>query len=236
MQSNDVQEPVRIFIGYDSKQDVAYDVLRWSILRRAHRPVHIEPLILTELTQGDVRFNRSHDPLQSTEFTYTRFLVPYLMNYEGIALFMDSDMLALGDVTELFDLPMRGLSLRVVKHDHRPTETTKMGGLKQTLYPRKNWSSLMLMNCAELRCWTKTAVETMSGAWLHRFEPIPDWKIGDIDGKEWNVLDYYNDDTKLIHYTAGGPWLADCKNHPYGDIWKIEANHVRIYDGVKSRS
>ena len=133
--------------------------------------------------------------------------MPYLEDYEGTALFMDSDMLALGDISELFHLPMDDLALRVRKHDYNPTETVKMGGKTQTQYPRKNWSSLMLMNCAELGAWSKEAVETQSGAWLHRFEPIPDEKVGDIS-EEWNVLDHMTGPTKLLHYTSGGPWLA----------------------------
>lgn len=211
----------RIYIGWDSAQDIAYQVLEYSILKHLTlAPSQVLPIKLHQMRTW-LAFERPHDPLQSTEFTYTRFLVPLLMGYEGIAIFMDSDMLALGDVTELFELPMKGLALRVVKHDHKPAEGVKMGSLgkPQRSYPRKNWSSLMIMNCAELRCWTREAVETQSGAWLHRFEPIPDEKIGEIDGAQWNVLDRYDEKTKLIHYTEGGPWLKGCENHPYGDIW-----------------
>lgn len=211
-----------IFIGYDSAQAVAYDVLYYSILKNSKGagPLGycIRPLRLSELVERH-GFRRPLDPLQSTEFTYTRFLVPWLMGYKGIALFMDSDMLALGNVFELFDLDMSNYALRVVKHEHVPTETVKMGGKIQTAYPRKNWSSLMLMNCAKLGCWTKEAVETRSGAWLHRFEPIPDCEIGEIDGGIWNVLDRYDGRTRLIHYTAGGPWLPGFEDHPYGDVW-----------------
>ena len=127
-------------------------------------------------------------------------------------------MLALGDISELFHLPMDGLALRVRKHDYRPDETVKMGGKVQTQYPRKNWSSLMLMNNAELHAWTKEAVETQSGAWLHRFEPIADEKIGDIS-PEWNVLDHMTGPTKLLHYTSGGPWLKGCEDADHADIW-----------------
>jgi hypothetical protein len=131
---------------------------------------------------------------------------------------MDSDMLALGDVSELFHLPMDGLALRVRKHEYNPTETVKMGGKVQTQYPRKNWSSLMLMNCAELGVWTKEVVETQSGAWLHRFEPIDDAKIGDIS-EEWNQLDHISGKCKLLHYTSGGPWLPGCEDADHADLW-----------------
>lgn len=209
----------RIFIGFDSAQEVACDVLAYSIQKHTKRPLSIHPLKLHEI-EAVHGFRRPRDPLQSTEFTYTRFLVPYLCGYEGLALFLDSDMLALGDLSDLFDLDMKPYALRVVKHDHRPVEIRKMGdlGRTQSAYPRKNWSSLMLMDCAKLRCWTKEAVETQSGAWLHRFESIPDAEIGEIDGTVWNVLDRH---TKLVHYTAGGPWIPGCENHLYGDLWKL---------------
>lgn len=208
-----------IYVGWDSTQAIAYDVLAYSISKHARGRDHlIEPIKLGTMEKRH-DFKRPKDPLQSTEFTYTRFLVPYLEDYEGIALFMDSDMLALGNVLELFDLDMGPYALRVVKHDHRPTETTKMGGKTQTSYPRKNWSSLMLLDCAKLRCWTKEAVEREPAAWLHRFTPIPDELIGEIDGNVWNVLDRYDERTKLIHYTSGGPWLRGCEDQPFGHVW-----------------
>jgi len=204
----------RIFIGYDASQEIAYDVLSYSLEKHTTEPLDIRAIDIDKLPE----FDRPVDPLASTPFTYTRFLVPWLCDYEGTALFMDSDMLALGDVSELFHLPMEGLALRVRQHEYNPTETVKMGGKVQTQYPRKNWSSLMLMNCAELTAWSKEAVETQSGAWLHRFEPIPDDKVGDIS-EEWNVLDEMTGPTKLLHYTSGGPWLPGCEDAPHADLW-----------------
>ena len=161
----------------------------------------------------------SADPLASTPFTYTRFLVPYLCDYEGIALFMDSDMLALGDVSELFHLPMDGLALRVRQHEYNPTETVKMGGKTQTQYPRKNWSSLMLMNTPELDGLDQGGgrdPDAAPGCTASR--PIPDEKIGDIS-EEWNVLDHMTGPTKLLHYTSGGPWLPGCEDADHADLW-----------------
>jgi lipopolysaccharide biosynthesis glycosyltransferase len=206
--------PHQIFIGYDPSQQIAYDVLKFSLEKHAGEPIEVHAIDADKLTD----FDRPVDPLASTPFTYTRFLVPYLSNYEGIALFMDSDMLALGDISELFHLPMDGLALRVRQHDYNPTATVKMGGKTQTQYPRKNWSSLMLMNNPELTAWSKEAVETQSGAWLHRFEAIPDEKIGDIS-EEWNVLDHMTGPTKLLHYTSGGPWLPGCEDADHADLW-----------------
>jgi hypothetical protein len=204
----------RVFIGYDPTQHVAYEVLRFSLLRHATEPIDVRPIDAAQLPE----FARPVDPLASTPFTYTRFLVPWLCDFQGLALFMDSDMLALGDIAELFREDMTGLALRVRQHDYRPSETVKMGGKTQTQYPRKNWSSLMLMDCARLTAWSKEAVETQSGAWLHRFEAIPDEQIGDL-GPEWNVLDHMTGPTKLLHYTSGGPWLAGCEDADHADLW-----------------
>ena len=146
---------MRIFIGWDSRQAECADVLAYSLRKHTTIPLDIRNLKLAELD-----FDRPHDPLQSTEFTYTRFLVPDLCGYRGTAVFMDSDMLCLGDIAELDALDMTDFALRVVKHNHVPTETVKMDGRVQTRYPRKNWSSLMVMDCAELTHWTKRAVET----------------------------------------------------------------------------
>ena len=208
--------PHRIFVGYDPTQDIAYEVLKYSLEKHASEPIDVQPIDQDKIPD----WKRPVDPLQSTPFTYTRFLVPWHCNYEGIALFMDSDMLALGDISELFHLPMDGLALRVRKHEYNPEATVKMGGKVQTQYPRKNWSSLMLMNNPELKAWTKEAAETESGAWLHRFEPIPDEKIGDIS-EEWNVLDHMEEGTttKLLHYTSGGPWLPGCEDADHADLW-----------------
>jgi lipopolysaccharide biosynthesis glycosyltransferase len=204
---------LRVFIGFDSREAECADVLAYSL--RAHSSI---PLDIRYLDLRRLDFDRPRDPLQSTEFTYSRFLVPHLCGFAGKAVFMDCDMLCLGDIKELDDLPMDGLALRVVKHDHRPAATTKMDGQKQTVYPRKNWSSLMLMSCANLTLWTKEVVETRTGAYLHRFEDIADEAIGDIPDT-WNTLDWMDERTRLVHYTSGGPWFEQCKDHPYGAVW-----------------
>jgi lipopolysaccharide biosynthesis glycosyltransferase len=203
----------RIFIGYDTREAIAYHVLKYSLEKHSTEPLDIRPLMLSELD-----FDRPLDPLQTTEFTYTRFLVPWLCAYQGTAIFMDCDMLALGDISEIFRLGLGDDALRVYKHQYTPTSTIKMDGKPQTQFPRKNWSSFMYLNCARLGAWTKEAVSTQSGRWLHRFEPIADDQIGDIP-EGWNVLDRYDANTRLIHYTEGGPWFENYRDHPYGDVW-----------------
>lgn len=231
MNSNNLSV-AQIYIGYDSTQHIAYEVLQYSLRLHTSRDLDIRPICIKAI-EREHGWTRPIDPLQSTEFTYTRFLVPYLCNYKGIALFMDCDMLCLADISELFQLEMDNYALRVVKHDHHPTKATKMGGKVQTFYPRKNWSSLMLMNCEYLKVWTLRDVQEQSGAWLHRFESIPDDLIGDLP-PEWNVLDRYDTSTKLVHYTEGGPWLSGCENHSYGDIWSAYAREFTELQAGKS--
>jgi hypothetical protein len=205
---------LRIFIGWDSRFPEPADVLRHSLLKHASIPLDIRYLKLDELD-----LNRVHDPRASTEFTYSRFLVPHLCGFKGKAVFMDNDMLCFSDVRELDDLDMDGLALRVVKHDYQPGNTVKMYGCEQSSYPRKNWSSLMLMNCERLSLWTKEVVATRTGAYLHRFQDIPDEEIGEIPDT-WNTLDWMDDRTKLIHYTNGGPWFEAYRDHPHAGVWE----------------
>ena len=212
----------RIFIGFDSTQAIAYRVLCNSIWKyvpeHLQGQVRIYPLILSEFV-AMAGWARPLDPLQSTEFTYLRFAVPWLCQYRGKALFIDSDMLALGDITQLFDShDMTNFALKVVQHDHNPTNQRKMGDKVQTSYPRKNWSSVMLMDCAKLTQWSLEAAQQWTGKQLHRFEGIPDAMIGELPAY-WNHLDVRTKDTRLLHYTDGGPWLPGYENHPYGAPW-----------------
>jgi hypothetical protein len=218
---------MRIFIGWDSRFPEPGLVLAHSLRSRSSRPLDVRFLDYRHL-HDCYGFDRTHDPLASTEFTYSRFLVPYLCGYDGFALFMDNDMLCLGDV---LDLP-RSLFLKdahtpgvhdktlwVVKHDHQAADgSVKMYGAVQTAYPRKNWSSLMLMDCSKLKCWTKRVVETASGARLHRFHDVPDDQIEALP-PEWNSLDAMDDKTKLIHWTSGGPWFEQYRDCPHADVW-----------------
>jgi hypothetical protein len=208
---------MRIFIGWDSRFPEPADVLAHSILDQASIPVRIHYLKSARLEQ-EHGFQRRPDPLASTEFTYTRFLVPFLVGYEGKALYLDNDMLCLADVAELDALDMTSYALRVVKHDQQPRQGVKMYGCPQTRYPRKNWSSLMLMDCAKLTLWSKDVVEQASGAYLHRFQDIPDELIGVVP-PEWNHLDRMDATTKLVHWTSGGPWFDETRDCPHAEVW-----------------
>jgi hypothetical protein len=210
---------LRIFIGYDEREATAYHVLSHSILRRAGRPICITPLSLQTLAGI---FRRERDPLQSTDFAFTRFLVPYLCEYRGWGLFMDCDMLVRCDISEIFDLQDFRHAVQVVKHDHRPKERVKFLGQAQSSYECKNWSSVMLFNNVQCHRLTLDYVSSEPGLDLHQFKWLsPYQKVGELP-HEYNHLvgyDAYDPAAKIIHYTLGGPWFNDCINCEYSDDW-----------------
>lgn len=126
---------IRVFIGYDSREAVAYSVLAYSIQARASEPVSMAPLMLAQL-KGVL--TRERHPLQSTDFSFSRFLTPYLSGYEGWSVFMDCDMLVLEDLAGLWKLREERYAVMVVKHDHVPRETVKFLGEPQSRYEKKN--------------------------------------------------------------------------------------------------
>ena len=124
-------EPLRIFIGFDARETAAFHVLAHSIHARATRPVAVTPIVLDQL---EPEFQRPRDPLQSTDFSFSRFLTPYLSGFAGWSLFMDCDMLMRADIAELFALRDERYAVMCVKHNHVPRETTKFLGETQTKY------------------------------------------------------------------------------------------------------
>lgn len=225
------KSPFKIFIGYDPKEDVAFEVCRRSILKHSTIPVEIIPIRQNELrTQG--HYWRDRGPTESTEFSFTRFLTPFLSDYSGWSMFVDCDFLYTTDINELTSLMDDRYAIMCVKHDYAPKETTKMDGAVQTLYPRKNWSSMVLYNCShpKNKVLTPEIVNTESGAFLHRFMWLEDEEIGDVPFV-WNFLVGHNkvDDAdlkrtfpKAIHYTLGGPWFEAWKDCEFGDLWSKE--------------
>jgi len=179
---------IRIFIGFDPREAVAFNVLAHSIQARASQPVAIAPLMLSQL--GTLMWRERHN-LQSSDFSFSRFLVPHLCDYQGWALFMDCDMLVRDDVAKLWHLRDEAFAVQCVKHDHVPAEATKFLGEAQTRYEKKNWSSVMLFNNAKCRALTPDYVNTASGLDLHRFNWLGnDELIGEIP-RRWNhLVDY----------------------------------------------
>lgn len=208
---------IPIFIGYDKRERAATNVLIDSLYQKSSVPLSITPLITENLIKSGLYF-RKRDPKQSTDFSFTRFLVPFLMNYEGWAIFMDCDMLCEEDISELWDQRVNNYSLMCYKHNHIPTEQTKFQGETQTSYPKKNWSSLMLFNCNKCKALSVNYVNNASGLDLHRFNWLDgDHLIGEIKD-QWNFLvgvnDFNKDEfkknkPKMLHWTLGGPWFKD---------------------------
>jgi len=215
-----------VYIGWDSREPIAADVCRHSILEHASIPVNIVMLKQDELRERGLYW-REVDKLASTEFTFTRFLVPELNGFEETAIFMDSDMILTTDIAELIaDVdPKRAVSC--VQHDYTPPEGVKMDGQQQLAYPRKNWSSMVVWNCAHPanKQVNKELVNDpeITGAYLHRFSWLKDHYIG-LLGPQWNwLVGWYVEGRDgapcLLHYTEGGPWFPNHQNCLYADVW-----------------
>jgi lipopolysaccharide biosynthesis glycosyltransferase len=208
----------RVFIGYDPRERVAVNVLADSFQARSSLPLLIGQVRLDQLVGV---YQRERDPRQSTDFSFSRFLVPWLAGYQGWALFIDADMLCLADLAELWALRDARYAVQLVKHQHVCAEGVKFQGMPQTPYGRKNWSSVMLFNCARCTALTPAFVNTASGLELHQFHWLADEQIGALP-PEWNVLVGVQPlpaAPKVLHYTLGGPWFDDCLTMPSSDQW-----------------
>jgi len=210
---------INVFIGYDSKAPVLYNVLQHSIQVRSSRPVSITPLMLSQL-HGVYR--REPNPLASTEFSFSRFLVPYLSDYEGWSLFIDNDMVMMDDIAKLWELRDEKYSVMCTKHDHTPNEELKFLNTIQTKYEKKNWSSCILFNNAKCKNLTPDYVNTATGLNLHQFKWLAgEEEIGSIP-LEWNYLadtGQVSEKISMIHYTLGGPYFNECSHCEEANVW-----------------
>jgi len=222
---------INISIGYDARETVAYHVLTHSISARASAPVTIAPLMLSQLTGI---FQRERHPLQSTDFSFSRFLTPHLADYNGWSLFMDCDMLMLDDVAKLWALRDDRYAVMVVKHSHVPKEERKFLNEVQSKYEKKNWSSVILFNNARCRALTPDYVNNASGLELHQFKWLGnDELIGEFPAR-WNHLVGYNapnKDAALVHYTLGGPYFNEYRDCEYAKEWFSERDAM-LYAGA----
>jgi lipopolysaccharide biosynthesis glycosyltransferase len=217
-----------IYIGFEPKEEVAYHTLVSSIISSASGPVKIVPLDRRKLGHCH---KRELDPKQSNSFTYVRFLVPYLENYQGWAMFMDCDMIVRDDIYKLFELRSENFDVMCVQHpDYESSLHTKYLGTVQYNYPRKNWSSVMLFNCASCKTLTPFYVDNASPKELHRMQ----WAhaIGSLP-KEWNHLvgeQRENPDAKIVHFTLGTPCWPRFRNCEYGDLWESHKRMANYYE------
>ena len=239
-------KPNFMFVGYDTREDSAFDVCEHSLYSRATLPLTVIPLKQAELRElrlydrpwrtndaGQMIDDRDGKPF-STQFTFTRFLTPILgrgLGLTGWVGFCDLDFLFLHDVSELFSLVESDKAIMCVKHKHRPQETVKMDGCAQTVYDRKNWSSLVLWNLQHplTRLLTAEAVNHEPGSWLHGFRWIPDDQIGALP-EEWNWLEGHSSRSirpKAVHFTRGGPWFEEWQRVEFGELWLEEQRLMR---------
>lgn len=220
---------IRWFIGYDKDESVASYVLAHSLQTRSSIPINITFINRTQL-RG--LFNRKRSEVESTDFSISRFLTPYLCNYEGWAIFSDCDAIVLDDPAKLWAWRDDRYAVRVVKHNHQPLETVKFLGNQQLKYEKKNWSSVILFNNSKCKALTLDYVNHASGLDLHQFKWLGnDELIGDLPN-HWNHLVDYDPpkDASLLHYTHGGPYFSEYVNCENSEEWHEEEqsmSHVK---------
>ena len=221
---------VKIYIGFDQREAIAYHTFVQSLIDHASIPLDITPLAVKTL-KG---YEEKHED-KSNDFVYSRFLTPFLNDFKGWAIFVDGDMICQEDIKELLDLRDASKALQVVKHDYKTKSNQKyLGNINQD-YPRKNWSSVILWNCAhpKHKLLTPDFIANESGKYLHRFSWLEVNEIGELP-KEWNWLatEYPNNEqANIIHYTLGTPCFKDYRDTAMSDIWLKK--YDRLNDGME---
>lgn len=206
---------IKLFVGFDPREAAVYHVFCQSVIEHASCPVAFIPLHRPMLDNFDGQQDGTN------AFIYSRYLVPYLQDYDGFAIFCDGDMHVNADVCELLQYIDDQYAVSVVKHDYVPTPEKYLGTPLENInvsYPRKNWSSVVVWNCGHPsnRILTPELVAEAGGAFLHRFQWLNDEEIGDLP-KDWNHLvgEYpENPLAKLAHHTLGSPGFkhyAECE-------------------------
>jgi hypothetical protein len=217
---------MKVYVGYDSREDIAWQVCRHSLYRHADASLPVYPLRQSALRELGL-YTRPLDAKASTEFSITRFLTPFLAAYEGWSIFTDCDFLFTTDIRKIMRSLDPSKAIHVVQHDYTPALAIKMDGKAQHVYPRKNWSSFIAFNGAHpsVKALTPDVVNAAEPAYLHRFNWVDDKDIGGLD-LAWNFLVGEYPKPKAvpaaIHYTNGGPWFDNHVNVDYGDLWVAE--------------
>jgi lipopolysaccharide biosynthesis glycosyltransferase len=209
---------IKIVVGFDQREAIAYHTFSQSVLEKSSLPVLFLPLSINTL-RG---YKETHKD-KSNDFVYSRFLTPYLNNFEGWAIFADGDMVCQSDIKELWDLRDETKALQVVMHDYKTKFNQKYLGNTNENYPRKNWSSLILWNCSHPKhtVLTPDFISNQTGKYLHRFSWLDDEDIGELP-IEWNwlAIEYTNNPkAKIIHYTLGTPCFKDYRNTDMASAW-----------------
>lgn len=222
---------IRLMVGFDQKEAVAYHTFVQSVIDVTSVPVAITPLVLSSL-KG---YRESHAD-GSNSFIYSRFLTPAISGYEGWAIFADGDMICNRDLAALWALRCEDYAVLVVKHSYKTKSNKKYLGNRNENYPRKNWSSVILWNCGhpKNRVLTPEFVMAKDGKYLHRFSWLDDSDIGELP-KEWNWLTTEYEDNpqaNLLHFTLGTPCFKDYRHTDMASHW--HAAHRRSEQGLES--
>jgi hypothetical protein len=214
-----------VYLGWDEREQENYDICYYSLRKHSGKNFPIYPLKQQVLRDAGI-YTRAKDEKAATEFSLTRFLIPYLSGYQGYSIFIDSDNVITRDIREVFDYIHPFDYVSVVKHDYAPKPGLKMDGQVQHNYPRKNWSSFIVFNNTNNKALTLENVNTQSPSWLHRFSWIEDQYINGLP-LEFNFLvgEYEKLDRLPInlHYTLGSPMFRDrpeCVNCDYAEVWE----------------
>lgn len=209
---------IKIVVGFDQREAIAYHTFSQSVLEKSSLPVLFLPLSINTL-KG---YKETHND-KSNDFVYSRFLTPYLHNFEGWAIFADGDMVCQSDIKELWDLRDETKALQVVMHDYKTKFNQKYLGNTNENYPRKNWSSLILWNCShpKHKVLTPDFISNQTGKYLHRFSWLDDEDIGELPiDWNWLAIEYPNNlKAKIIHYTLGTPCFKDYRNTEMAVTW-----------------
>lgn len=213
-----MKNKISIVVGFDQREAIAYHVFCQSVIQNATNPVSFLPLAENALKD----YKEAHGD-GSNRFIYSRFLTPYLMSFDGWAIFADGDMVCQADITELWNLRDSSKAVQVVKHDYQTKASKKYLGNINENYPRKNWSSVILWNCGhpDNNVLTPEFIQSQPGSFLHRFSWLREDLIGELP-LEWNwlAIEYpENLNAKLIHYTLGTPCFKDYAETSMSDKW-----------------
>ncbi len=236
------KKPVNIYLGYDSSHSDIFDVAENSIHESIEKcksggnsqeffndfKVEVKKLDINTIPE----YTRDYAN-QSTEFTYSRFLIPYLENYEGFSIFIDDDYIWRYSPLSLFYFLDPDDAVACVQYDFKEHDETKFNGEKNVSYPKKLWSSMMIFNNGHNDCKTLTPelVNRASGEFLHQFNwtdqisKIPHDKIA-TEGFDRTMLKSHH----AVHYTRGGPWIKgmDCEHINMLEIYETYKRKLKV--------
>lgn len=208
---------IRLFTGFDQREAAGWHAFTQSVIERTSVPVAITPLNIIGAQRDG-----------SNAFTYTRFLIPEMCNYAGFAIYADgADMIALGDLAELWEMHSKNYAVQVVKHDYKTKHPRKYLGTEMEVgngdYPRKNWSSLVLWNCGHQAHFdNRENLRSAAGSYLHRFSWLKDSEIGELPAV-WNWIPEEqgaNTEAKILHFSIGIPGIRAHRNAPHAQEWR----------------